>query len=509
MENKHNIEESYRILFLQACDFYKKRNNNKGLEIEFIHDIDGKKILDKRFNSVLDYSLDLIKLDEISKQKKDEEVFDKYRTDIINVAFDYQSTTKLNLYELREWAYKEGLVLNGRKYVRYKRSSGSSRVGQCLFILEELYKKMDKWSSCGINPKSKAVKENIVSWEAYRALSLSEIKNIININPEHILVLKDYEHVFYSNGIQVTINDKKLVEEEKQSIQIKNNIWDGEGLLDSSYFVGEYADKGMMLLRNRFFKSCVFNTNLRKWFEDNNITELNQLNGYTNAKSIDDIKLVVTESSIKYLKFGTLDEWRKNIDSNFGVVKTDKPTHFFDGQMVQTSYQLINSLNLSEEEVSQLLEDSFDYLKQIQQDKDVLRFHLFQRAKKHTHPIGFEDEDDFYIEESYRDDVMLKLLRINDKFHLTKAYKQFRSNLLTSLRNKLYIGKILIDGTYATLFGNGYELLLETIKKFDHKNPTSLIKKSNIYCNFFDDNEELVCARSPHITMGNLYVAKN
>ena len=126
-----------------------------------------------------------------------------------------------------------------------------------------------------------------------------------------------------------------------------------------------YAEKGMMLLRNRFFKSCVFNTNLRKWFEDNNITELNQLNGYTNAKSIDDIKLVVTESSIKYLKFGTLDEWRKNIDSNFGVVKTDKPTHFFDGQMVQTSYQLINTLNLSEEEVSQLLEDSFDYLKQI------------------------------------------------------------------------------------------------------------------------------------------------
>ena len=27
-----------------------------------------------------------------------------------------------------------------------------------------------------------------------------------------------------------------------------------------------YADKGMMLLRNRFFKVCAFNTNLQKWF---------------------------------------------------------------------------------------------------------------------------------------------------------------------------------------------------------------------------------------------------
>ena len=148
------------------------------------------------------------------------------------------------------------------------------------------------------------------------ALSLSGIENIIEINPEHILVLNDYENIFYSDGIEVTIKEGKLVAEEKQSIQIKNNIWDGEGLLDSSYFIGEYADKGMMLLRNRFFKSCVFNTNLRKWFEDNNITEVNQLNGCTNAKSIDDIKLIVTESSIKYLKFGKLDEWRKNIDND-------------------------------------------------------------------------------------------------------------------------------------------------------------------------------------------------
>ena len=40
----------------------------------------------------------------------------------------------------------------------------------------------------------------------------------------------------------------------------------------------------MMLLRNRFFKTCAFNTNLQKWFEDNNIKEIRQLAGYTTAR---------------------------------------------------------------------------------------------------------------------------------------------------------------------------------------------------------------------------------
>ena len=53
---------------------------------------------------------------------------------------------------------------------------------------------------------------------------------------------------------------------------IKNDIWDGESLLDESVFSDNYADKHMLLLRNKFFKSCGFKTKLQKWFKDKNIT---------------------------------------------------------------------------------------------------------------------------------------------------------------------------------------------------------------------------------------------
>ncbi len=49
--------------------------------------------------------------------------------------------------ELREDLYENGFVCDGIKYIRWKRSSGSSRVGKCLFINETLYKRIHKWET--------------------------------------------------------------------------------------------------------------------------------------------------------------------------------------------------------------------------------------------------------------------------------------------------------------------------------------------------------------------------
>ena len=70
---------------------------------------------------------------------------------------------------------------------------------------------------------------------------------------------------------------------------------------------------------------------------DNDVTRIRQLGGYTTARKVSDIKLVITESSLKYLKFvpkgKSLEDgfrmWLNNLyegkdTSAFGVVKTDQ-----------------------------------------------------------------------------------------------------------------------------------------------------------------------------------------
>lgn len=221
--------------------------------------------------------------------------------------------------------------------------------------------------------------------------------------------------------------------------------------------MGEYDKHGMILLRNRFFKSACFNCNLQQFFADHGITSIDQLNGRTFAESIEDIKIVTTPSSIKYLKFGPLDRWLSLLeeDGDFGVVKYEKPTHFFDGRMVQIHYQLLNSLQMSQEEVDALLEPSLNYLRMIQTDPAVLRYH-----------IRYAGTDGEFASASTPNDVVYQMLGVTDAFAKTKLYYDFRQDVSKAFKKALSRGHVLVDGNYSTLLGNPIEMLYETIGEF-------------------------------------------
>lgn len=397
--------------------------------------------------------------------------------------------------ETRKDLYKNGFYCDGVHYVRFKRSSGSARVGKCLFIDKRLYARMHYWEKCGITVR-KGQKIDLAAWESYISLTSSSIIGTLDIKPENILVIDDYESVFDDDVMATRSIDNRLVTKEER-VTISNKIWDGESLIECDS-MGEYSCYGMVLLRNRFFKSCCFNSNLQKWFADNNITEISQLNGYTRAKRIEDIKLITTPSSIKYLKFGSLEQWLDNIDSTFGVVKHDKPTHYFNGELVQLHYQLINTLQLSENEVRDLLRESLEYVDLLKTDIAVMR-----------HYLKMEMDDDV----SYgcspilnKNNLVFKMLEINDDFANTKIYNDFKKELVKSYIKNLRCGHILVHGNYSTLLGNPVEMLQSAIGTFDG---ISQIGVGNVHCSKFEYGRTILGSRSPHVTMGNVWLTNN
>lgn len=447
---------------------------------------------------------------------------------------------KVKKDKLREYLYENGFYIEGKKpthYVRYKRSAGSSRQGNCLFIAEPLYKGMMKWSSCGLDLDK--VKDQ-TSKESYISLTLSNMEKEIDVPIESILILPDAESIFNDKVVVVEKDTacSNLVAQEKD-VTVENKIWDGQGLLDSSVFIENgYESKGMMLLRNRFFKTCAFNTNIQKWFKDNGITSVSQLNPrvITRAKNIEDIKLIVTDSSIKYIKLHggerekAINAWLDNVSSGFGLVKTEKPTKHMYGNMVQTSYQLLNTLELTTSDVEELLKDALEYLWNIQSDPMYMRhFIKMQLGNDHLSEdsILSDDEDDELddsadcedeedgegseVVNSMRKNVMMKLLSLNDRFADTKTYSEFRTQTKKAIIAALRQGHLLVHGTNATLFGNGYEMLRSvTDKEYDFDNPKQYaLQKGQIRISKFDNEKKLLCARSPHITMGNVYLCEN
>lgn len=404
--------------------------------------------------------------------------------------------TLVNVARLREMLYEDGFVCNGIKFVRFKRSSGSARVGKCLFIDEKLYPKMHKWEMCGLRVE-RGQDVDLAALEAYISLTLSSIIDTVEINPDNILVIDDFESTFKDKVIAVRENEKNSLFSAPEEVEITNSIWDGQSLLDVSLF-GDYASYGMILLRNSFFKSCCFNCNIQKFFEDNGITDVSQLNGRTIAKQISDIKLITTPNSIKYLKFGSLEQWLKKIDPMFGVVKHEKKTHFFDGRLVETHYQLLNTLQLTKDEMREFLEPAIVYYKLLKDDPAVVRDY-----------IKYPQSSRFWLPPTpllSKNDIVYKFLGLNDKFTETALYDAFKKDLLKHYRNTLKNGRVLVNGNYETLLGNPMEMLMSSIGKFDGK---SLLGVGCVHTKRFECNKTLLGSRSPHINPGNVLLTKN
>ena len=416
-----------------------------------------------------------------------------------NMTYTYKLTgtikTVKSAKELRKWCYKNGFICNGINYCRFKRSSGSSRVGKCLFIDKRLYPDMHKSEQCGLDVQQGDALD-IAAFEAYISLPTSSIIDTINIKPKNFLVIDDYESIFEEEAVCTDLGDDGYLITEEKNMKISNSIWDGQSLIDVS-LMGKYSSKGMLLLRNKFFKSCCFNTNIQKFFKDNNITEISQLNGETIATDIKDIKIITTPSSIKFYKFGSLLTWFENIYPYFGIVKYDKNTHYFNGRMVQAHYQLLNTLQLSKNEVQEIVQDGLDYINLINTDVDVMRYHL-----------KFKENEDFETDNIMKDknEIVYKLLNYDCDFHKTKIYYDFKKDLCRSYIKNIKKGHVLVDGTYATLFGNPYEMLLQSIGKFDG---SSILDVGTIHNTRYEYDTEILGSRSPHVTIGNILITKN
>lgn len=121
----------------------------------------------------------------------------------------------LTVAQLRDELYRNGFVCDGIHFVRFKRSSGSSRVGKCLFIDDRMYSRMHKWELCGLSVKD-GQQIDLAALEAYIALTLSSIIGLVSIRPENFLVIDDFESVFRDDVIAVRAGDDGWLSASKE-----------------------------------------------------------------------------------------------------------------------------------------------------------------------------------------------------------------------------------------------------------------------------------------------------
>ena len=217
--------------------------------------------------------------------------------------------------------------------------------------------------------------------------------------------------------------------------------------------------------------------------------------------------------------------------STFGIVKTDEPSRFFYGDMVETTYQLLNTLDLRPKGIQGLLQwniDQISKIRDIKNNPEYAKLHLRGQVAPMDDETDIDEEGVLESEDGYEEgeldalsNDLLKesaytlnkricniLLDVNGDIVYTTPFRHYiYEDVMESLWMKLYKGRVLVHGTYETLCGNPYELLLHIIGKFDGN--SAFLGKNEVCTSFFDDGADLVGSRAPHATMANVFRPKN
>lgn len=518
--------ESTRDIVCLEFDFGSKSYEEKVQQIETLIEKANEKSLE-RLNEILNTVHE--NKDKFVK-KSMEEIRDEY----------YQNGVSID-YVTRD---KNGAIKKTQT-IHYKilfRTPSKAKVGQSIFINEKYYKIAYEWLTMGLGNKMNKKKAKIVEISAYAPLTTSTIVGNIHIPVEDILILKDQDSYFQTMANIVRAEEyfveKKVIDTEKteinkqkalgqgkkpkrvfkkirvptkkcvvhkENVNLKNTLWDGMGLVETS-IMPKYVN-GMMLLRNHFFKMCGFRTNLQQflkdWCVENNVDyetfEIEDMFGVKHLAK--NIKVITTDNAIKWKKFTELmgdnpyKYWCDRIkadNSIFGIVKTDHKSKL--GNVQQMSYQMVNSLPCSKDEIKELAQYSVEYVEKLKQDNDEFEKFLRLNANEINHY-----------------EMMADLYNQNKDFANSKWFRTEKRKIIFAYVEKLRKGKITVNADNLTMCGNPYALLLYTVGEDWTKDPCFEQEQGTIQCytTRFNDGEYLCGIRSPQNSPNNICYLKN
>lgn len=394
----------------------------------------------------------------------------------------------------------KGFKINGIKYTRLLGTNGGVKNGTIVFVSERL---ADVIRERIDNGRNKSVPLIPAKFEAYRALTCSGSTPVSM--PKGILVVKDCETEFFEDVI--SLNDENTDEpvmEIKTDEKILLNESDGYGLMLPSlaerwsqelkldYVVGGVNtrfswEKGMVYCFD--FLDFADNVAKTRIIED----------AWGNKVDISNVELILTTSMLKLWNcYDSIEHYLECCEKNhyeFGIAKTCPKELESERDL---NYQFIQSYNLNDEEIEELISPTVNLIKDIISG-DYRKAILFLKG------LYLDEHNINRIESDFVKALMIDSRMFNDPF-VKRRICQMVKKRITDAK----IGVIKVHGNYSIVSGDPYSLC----QNIFGLPVTGLLKKGEIYNKFWVDEQtdKLVCFRAPmtcHNNIRLMSVAKN
>lgn len=394
---------------------------------------------------------------------------------------------------------KNGDIIK-RETIHYKmlyRSTGKAKKGSCMFICDRLYKKAIKFLYMGIKlPKKNSP---IVEISAYAPLISSAIVGKVKINPKNILILKDVDRYFDTKVVAVkTDENRQCYAEHIDNYKLKNTLFDGQALIDSSIFP-EWGN-GYILLRHHFCKMAAFSTNIQQFFKDyfgDDYYSATVKDMFGNEHYVKDIELITTDNAMKWLKFDiSYEYWCEKVYENncmFGIVKTAHESKL--GEVQRMSYQMVNCLD--ESIMENVVKESVDYVEMLKQNDDEFLKYL---------------EKNKNFSNDYK--VLIALCEQNRDFLRSSYFRRRKRKIIENYVLNMKSGKLIQNAENLVVVGSPYAMLLYAATGEEDSvddDDTFFVESGTIQCytERFNSGEHLAFFRSPFNSQNNLTYLHN
>ncbi|HYK74858.1 MAG TPA: hypothetical protein VEV44_17330, partial [Pseudoneobacillus sp.] len=421
------------------------------------------------------------------KQKQIDDIL--FVPDIVNVKVDDKKIYK----EI----CKKGFHINGIHYLRFCSGAGQSRRNTASFVNSEIKTELDKRLNCGLKIK----KINVAKYNAYFGLYMSAT---YPVRTPRVCLINDCEAytlhktVDWIDDVEETdVNGKKKTKrilKEKQ-FEFVPNMWDGQGLISPEFAKQWQEDLDLDYLpsqlgiRSSFIKGmlAVFD------FHDfaNTIAKNDKIvDHYGKEWNINEIDVLLSVSQFKmyknYLSWEQFTQLQEHHGHSWGITKVNSKV---DKEMSLLNYQYIQTLQLSKDDISNLIKPTVEWIEKIC-NGDKLYTLLFL--------LGSLNEDDTIAKIFDKTNSnFMKAILYNDKL-LKDPYikKKIYDSVSTKIKDAK-IGRLWSRGNYQAMISDPFGQAQWAFGL----HVTGLLKEHEHYARFWNDRNVLKvdACRSPMV----------
>ena len=396
----------------------------------------------------------------------------------------------------------QGFYVNGIKYLRLLCTTGGVKTSTVVYVSEKLHPELKKRIENGKNNEVKLVPAKLGAYEALAAsgsLEVSWPKDKYAPIPGGVIVVKDAFTKFYADLINIDDSDRSqepIVQFAPNQL-VKNDCSDGCSMMLPSLsrrWNGELNDDydhtmSGCNLRCAWTKGMTFTFDYIKFAEEvvgasddcpekYFITDI-----WGHQRDVRDSELIITESQLKL--WDCYESWEdyyyKCLENKYTIRVAKTAPHEVDN-VRQLNYQFIQSLNLSDDDIKELISPTVNEIKDAM-GMDPSKSIIYLCGK------NLKAENIQYADVAARA-LMANSETIKDPYIRNRIKKMINKRI-----REAKIGVLDVCGNFQILSGDLYALC-ESMFGLE---VCGLLKAGEIYSKYWKDNgvKRVMCARAP------------